>query len=102
MSTIPSAESDERTVAVENASYRWGWLLLYVGVLFAACYRIYVRQEAAIDLLVLATGSVAFCTLYQIRQKALTHARYKKMLRIGLVFGVLGAILGLILCWYRG
>ncbi len=101
MSTTPPVESDERTVAVENASYRWGWFLLYLGVLCDACYRIYVRQEIPIDLLVLALGSAAFCTLYQVRQKALTHARYKKMLRIGLVFGVLGAIWALILCWYR-
>lgn len=102
MNTTPSVECDERTVAVENASYRWGWFLLYLGVLSDGCYRVYVRQEAPIDLLVLAIGSGAFCTLYQARQKALTHGRSKKMLLIGLVFGVLGAIWGLILCWYRG
>ena len=102
MSNTPSVESDERTVAVENASYRWGWFLLYLGVLYDACYRFYVRQEIPIDLLVLALGSAAFCTLYQVRHKALTRARYKKMLRIGLIFGVLGAIWALILGWYRG
>ena len=102
MSTTPSAESDERTVAVENASYRWGWLLLYSGVLLDACYRVYVRQEAPIDLLVLAIGSGAFCTLYQARQKALTRGRFRKMLLIGLIFGVLGALWGLFLCWLRG
>ncbi len=102
MSTTPSVECDERTVAVENASYRWGWFLLYVGVLYDGCYRLYVRHEAVWDLLGLALGSAAFCTLYQVRQKALTRARYKKMLRIGLIFGVLGAIWALILCWYRG
>ncbi len=101
MSETPSVVSDERTVAVENASYRWGWFLLYLGVLFDGCYRIYVRQEVPIDLLALALGSAAFCTLYQVRQRALTRARYKKMLRIGLVFGVLGAIWALILSWSR-
>ena len=101
MSTTPLVERDERTVAVENASYRWGWFLLYLGVLYDGCYRIYVRQEAPIDLLVLALGSAAFCTLYQARKKALTHGRFKKMLRIALIFGVLGAIMGAIMAWSR-
>ncbi len=102
MSATPEVESDERTVAVENASYRWGWLLLYLAVLFDGCYRVYVRQEAPIDLLLLAIGSGAFCTLYQAHQKVLTHGRSKKMLRIALIFGALGAIWALILGWYRG
>ena len=102
MSATPEVESDERTVAVENASYRWGWILLYIGVLLDGNYRVYVRQEAPIDLMVLAIGSAAFCTLYQARKKTLTHGRFKNMLLIGSIFGVLGAIWALVLVWYRG
>ena len=102
MSATPSVESDERTVAVENASYRLGWFLLYLGVLLDGCYRVYVRQETPIDLLVLAIGSGVFCTLYQARKKAVTRGRFRKMLLIGLIFGILGAVWGLILCWHRG
>jgi hypothetical protein len=99
MSTTLLVESDERTVAVENASYRWGWFLLYLGVLYDGCYRLYVRHEAVWDLLALAIGSAVFCALYQARQKALTQGRFKTMLRIALVFGVLGAVWGSIVAW---
>ncbi len=102
MSTANGVERDERTEAVENASYRIGWFLLYTGLLWDGCYRVYVRQEMPIDLMVLALGSAAFCTLYQVRHKVLTRGRFKKMLRIGLIFGVLGAIWALIWTWLRG
>jgi len=101
MSIDSLVESDERTVAVENASYRWGFFLLYCGLLYDAAYRAIVRHEAPWDLLALAIVSGAVCTLYQVRQKALTHGRAKKMWRTALFFGVLAAIVWGIIAWSR-
>ncbi len=101
MSITAEVERDERTVSIENASYRLGYLLLYLGVLWDACYRAYFRHEMPFDLLALAIGSAAISTLYQARQKALTGGRFRKMLAIGLIFGVLGAVWALILAWSR-
>ncbi len=101
MSIDSSPESDERTVAVENASYRLGYFLLYCGLLYDGLYRTIVRHEAPWDLLALVIVSGAVCTLYQAHQKALTHGRAKKMLLIALFWGVLGAIMGAIMAWSR-
>ena len=95
MSIDSSAERDERTVAVENASYRWGFFLLWCGLLYDAFHRAIFRHEAPLDLLALVIVSAAVCTLYQARQKTLT----KKWLRIALFWGVLGAIMGAIMAW---
>ena len=101
MSVDSSVESDERTVAVENVSYRWGYFLLYLGLLYDGLYRAAVRHEAPFDLLALVIGSGAVCMLYQARHRALTHGRAKKMWLIALFWGVLGAILGAIMAWSR-
>ena len=38
MNTAPSVQRDERTVAVENASYRWAYLFLSFGLLALVAY----------------------------------------------------------------
>lgn len=61
----PLLERDERTVMVENASYRWAYLLLSFGLLADVAYRSWVRHESNWDLfgLVIVGGLVA--TAYQ-------------------------------------
>ena len=59
MSTIPTVERDERTVAVENASYKWAYILLIFALLIDVVYRGMVRQEAAWDLLALVIVGVS-------------------------------------------
>ena len=56
---------DERTTAVENASYRWGYLFLSFGLLAVVMYRSFVRQEASWDLLALVVISGFVTTVYQ-------------------------------------
>ncbi len=51
MSTPECVERDERTVAVENASYRWAYLLLTYALLVDAMCRSLVRHEASWDLM---------------------------------------------------
>ena len=51
--TASSIERDERTTSVENAGYRWSYLVLSFGLLLIVSYRSLVRHEAAGDLLAL-------------------------------------------------
>ena len=73
MSATPAAGRDERTVAVENASYRWAYTLLSYALLIDVIFRSMVRHEAAWDLMVLIVVGGAVCTVYQARQKTLSR-----------------------------
>ena len=92
MSTNQNVERDERTMAVENASYRWGYILLTYALLFDVVYRGMFRNEAAWDLLALVVVGGAVCTVYQARQKTLAHGWVMK----GLLIALLGAVIAVI------
>ena len=85
MSTPQAVERDERTVAVEHASYRWAYIVLTYALLVDVMYRGLVRHEAAWDLLALVIVGGAVCTVYQARQKTLVHGWVMK--------AVLGAVI---------
>jgi hypothetical protein len=93
MSTPECVERDERTVAVENASYRWGYLLLSYALLVDVMYRSLVRHEAAWDVMALVIVGGAVCTVYQARQKILTHGWVMKAVLVACMAGVIAAIL---------
>lgn len=63
---------DERTVAIENASYRWAYLLLTFGLLVSTAYRSFVRHESSWDLLGLVIGGGVFTSSYQGARQVLT------------------------------
>lgn len=69
----PTIIRDERTVAVENASYRWAYLLLSFGILASVAYRGFVRNESSWDLLALVIGSGLVATFYQTNHQILTR-----------------------------
>ena len=56
---------DERTVATENASYRWGYIVLAFGLLAVTAYRGFVRDEASWDLLALVIIAGIVITTFQ-------------------------------------
>ena len=101
MSTTPSVLRDERTVAVENASYRWAYILLSFALLIDVVYRGLVHNEAAWDLLALVIVGGAVCTIYQARQKTLPRGWVMKGLLIALCAGAIGAIVAAIMAWSR-
>jgi len=68
------AERDERTVAVENASYRVAFMVLSYGLLLGIAYRSFVRGETAWDLLALVIVSGLVATLYQGKSRVLSRA----------------------------
>lgn len=63
---------DERTTAVENASYRWAYLVLAFGLLGSVAYRGLLLQQQNWDLLGLVILSGAVTTLYQYQHRVLS------------------------------
>lgn len=64
---------DERTITIENASYRWAYLLLSFGLLVSVAYRSFIRQESSWDLLALVILGGLVTTLYQGVHKVLSR-----------------------------
>ena len=56
---------DERTITVENSSYRWGYLLVSFGLLVAVAYRSFIWRQSSWDLLALVVLGGLVTTLYQ-------------------------------------
>jgi len=56
---------DERTLAVENSSYRWAYFVLTFGVLVVVAYRSFWWREAHWDLLALVILSGFVASMYQ-------------------------------------
>ena len=64
---------DERSIAVENSSYRWGYLLLSFGLLVAVAGRSLVWRQSSWDLLALVVLGGIVTTLYQWTHRVLTR-----------------------------
>ncbi len=56
---------DERTITVENASYRWGYLVVTYGLLILVAWRAFFFQQSNWDLLALVILSGFVTTVYQ-------------------------------------
>jgi hypothetical protein len=97
MSTSACVQRDERTVAVENASYRWAYMLLTYALLLDVMYRGLARHEAAWDLLALVIVGGFVCAVYQARQKILGHGWVMKVALAACVAGVVAAVLAMAL-----
>jgi hypothetical protein len=62
---------DERTIAIENASYRVAFCVLAIGALFDAVYRSWVLHQHPFDLLGLVMGTYIVAGILQARQRIL-------------------------------
>lgn len=101
MSTLQAVERDERTVAVENVSYRWAYGVLTFALLVDVMYRGLFRHEAAWDLMALVFVGGAICTVYQARQKTLGHGWVVKVVLVCCITAVFTAILAMTLSWLQ-
>ncbi|MCB8946261.1 MAG: hypothetical protein H6658_21150 [Ardenticatenaceae bacterium] len=63
---------DERTIAVENSSYRLAYTVMSFGLLLIVAYRGFVWQEANWDLMALVILGGGIATLYQGSHKVLS------------------------------
>jgi hypothetical protein len=86
-----SITQDERTVAVENESYRWAYLFVTFGLLAAAAYRGFVLRENSWDLFALVIASGVVTTLFQARRKALS-SRFARLALVALLAAAVAAI----------
>jgi uncharacterized membrane protein HdeD (DUF308 family) len=68
---VTTVDRDERTIAVEHASYRLGYLFLSYGALLIVAYRSFARNESSWDLLALVILGGAVSTAYQARHQIL-------------------------------
>ena len=87
---------DERTLTVENASYRWGYLFLAFGVLLIVAYRGLVQEEASWDLLALVIVSGLVTTVYQGSHRVLSGRWAATALGAAIVAGLLAAVIALL------
>jgi hypothetical protein len=92
MSTPQVVERDERTVAVENASYRWAYGLLTYALLVDVMFRALFRHEAAWDLMALVFVGGVICTVHQARQKTLVHGWVMKVVLVSIITAVIAFI----------
>jgi hypothetical protein len=92
MNTDQNVKVDERTVAVENASYRWAYGFVILALFVDVMYRSAFRDEAAWDLMALAILPGLFCAFYQARQGTLGDS----WVRTAILATCLGAVLGLV------
>jgi hypothetical protein len=95
--TVSDVYRDERTLHVENASYRWAFHVVAYGLLVIVAYRSYVANEAAWDLLALVVIGGAVASLYQWTHDILT----KRSAAAAAVGMGLAALLAMVLVWLR-
>jgi hypothetical protein len=97
MSTPTLVQRDERTAAVENASYRVAYLALSFGLLILTAYRSFVYHESPWDLLMLVIIGGGVGTAYQGFHRVLS-----KSWAVGVVLAVVvAAALAVSLVWLR-
>jgi hypothetical protein len=101
MSAPQCVERDERTLAVENASYRWAYLVMTYALLLDVMCRGLFRNDAAWDLMALVIGGGIFCSVYQARQKILSHGWVMKSVVGACVAGIIAAVIAAVLTMTR-
>lgn len=70
--TYQSVDRDERTTAVENASYRWGYLFVSFAVLLSVAYRAFALKQTSWDLFAIVILGGVVTAVYQRNQRILT------------------------------
>ena len=81
---------DERYFAVENASFRIGYLILAFGSMVLIILRSILFQQSNWDFFVLIIISSLAATIYQVRNKIISMSR--KWVYIMIASAILGAV----------
>jgi hypothetical protein len=87
-----TVDRDERTIAVENASYRWAYLFLSFGLLAIVAFRSFALHQSSWDLLAIVVLSGVVATALRRRQHAFTGGAAKSAM-LAIIGGVIAATL---------
>jgi peptidoglycan/LPS O-acetylase OafA/YrhL len=87
-----TVQRDERTIAVENASYRVAYYVLSFGLLLITAYRAAVLHDDNLDLLVLAMLGGLVAAFYQAAQRILSP----RWLAVALICGASAAVVAVV------
>ena len=88
---------DERTITVENSSYRWAYLLLSFGLLAVVAYRSFAWREASWDLMALVILGGVVTTLYQWSHRVLS----RRWVFMAITTGLLAAVVAVVIVFFR-
>ena len=94
MSTAPMVERDERTYAIETASYRWAYTFMSFALLIDVAVRSFVSKEAAWDLLAFVVIGGLICTWYQARHKA--NPPYRVWIAVAIICATMAILAALV------
>jgi len=92
MTSLSGVVRDERTVVVEDASYRVAYTFITFALLLDVMYRSLARREASWDLLAIVILGGAISTVYQWRHKILTRYSLKLAVVTFVVAGIVAAL----------
>jgi hypothetical protein len=95
--TTDRVHRDERTTAVEHASYRLAWLVLSYGLLVIVAYRAFARGESSWDLLALVVLGGLVSTGYQASQ----HVLGRRWVMVTLMAVVAASVLAVVVATLR-
>ena len=95
--TGTSMERDERTTAIQNAGFRWSYLLLSFGLLAIVAFRSFTRGQASWDLLVLVVLGGAVHAAYM----GWHHVLLKRWMVMSAVTMIAAALLAAVMSMRR-
>jgi hypothetical protein len=97
MMTSKNIERDERTLIVENASYKVGFQVLAYGLLVLVIIKSYFFNQSSWDLLGLAVFGGFATTAYQAYKKILTRRMVWGLLVLMILSAGVAALVALLL-----
>ena len=96
MITTP-VERDERTTAVENAGYRWSYLVLSFGLLAIIAFRSFAHSQSSWDLFALLLLGGGVNAAYQ----GLHRVLYRRWAVLSVVTVIVAALVGVVMVVLR-
>ena len=87
-----TVDHDERTVAIENTSYRWAYLFLSFGLLAIVVFRSFALHQSSWDLLAIVILSGVIAAVFRGREHAFTGGAAKSA-TLAIIGGLIAATL---------
>jgi hypothetical protein len=95
--TATPVERDERTTAIENAGYRWSYLVLSFGMLGIIAYRSFAHGQSSWDLFALVLLGGGVNAAYQ----GLHQVLYRRWAILSVIVLIVAALVGAVMVVLR-